>query len=140
MSFTAEEEVVRFEGSSYSAMPEVLDFSIHEGIISRGTKVVHTVDYAEEDGERRVLSNVAQAGRGWSAERARRAAGTSELGHEEQEKSPKAGEEEGNLAFEVGDFVLMVQVGFAVWREEGVQKFVGEKDAEPVQPTAQDAV
>ena len=57
MPFTAEEEVVRFEGSNYSVMPEVLDFSIHEGIISRGTKVVHTVDYAEEGGEGRVLSN-----------------------------------------------------------------------------------
>ena len=83
MPFTAEEEVVRFEGSNYSAMPEVLDFSIHEGIISRGMKVVHHVDYAEEGGEGRVLSNVAQAGQGWSAERARRAAGTSERENEE---------------------------------------------------------
>ena len=84
MPFTAEEEVVRFEGSNYSAMPEVLDFSIHEGIISRGMKVVHHVGYAEEDGEGRVLSNVAQAGQGWSAERARRrVAGTSERGYEE---------------------------------------------------------
>ena len=55
MLFTAEDGV-RFGGSGYSATPEVPDFSIHGGMISRGMRVVHTVDYAEEGGGGRVLS------------------------------------------------------------------------------------